>query len=340
MDCREAQLLIQTDLDKELQKDKEACLAEHLAVCGACAGEKAFRERLSFSLHDFGQEAVQAPPELCQTVMGRLRQERRAVFTWLPLAWRKTVAAAATILLLAGGYAGVTAGLKIAGTDKTIVTGPAGVNTDSETVAPDNGDILHSGDGNGGTNGGEGDGNPLIAQNGNADAQKDNVDDNNDSLESLTAEPNEGPKVLLSNGMQIVTTTLRASSGDLAADGAKVVAQAAALGAKAQTFSEQDIDKKVLILRITVASDEAHNLIAGIAGLGTVNDRQDESRDITSLYNDTLIKYYDLQGKLCSPLDSSEKQQLESQAVSYKQQLDAWEAEAGKRIIILLLESN
>jgi hypothetical protein len=160
------------------------------------------------------------------------------------------------------------------------------------------------------------------------------------SSPSMTSPLSDGSNVLLSSGMEIVTTTLRVSSSDLAADGARVVALAAELGAKAQTFSEQNVDKNSLIMRITIASDKAHSLIAGITGTGTLITRQDESRDITSLYNDTLIKYYDLQARICTSQDSAEQQQMETTALSYKQQLDAWEAEAGKRIIILILESN
>ena len=154
---------------------------------------------------------------------------------------------------------------------------------------------------------------------------------------SVTATMADGPKVLLRSGMEIVTTTLRAASEDPAADGARAVALAAEMGAKAQTFSEQGADNAVLILRITVAANQAHNLIAG---LGPINERQDESRDITDIFNDTLVKYYDLQTRICTSGSADELQQMEAQAVSYKQQLDAWETEAGKRIIILILNKS
>ncbi|MFX4262643.1 zf-HC2 domain-containing protein [Pelotomaculum propionicicum] len=341
MDCREAHLLMQPYLDGALQSDKESCLTEHLAGCSKCTRELALQEKLSYELRRLGREAAQAPPELCQTVMGRLHAERRTVFNRLPLSWRRAVAAAAAFLLLAGGSAGVTAGLKLADRGDMLGFGTPAVNSDSGTIAPDSGEFVPGkGDpanSTGASNSSGGDSNPLIAHN-----DQNNTGDsvNSSPLTSLTVPATGGPKVLLSSGMEIITTTLRVTSQDLAGDGARVVAQAAELGAKAQTFSEQDIDKKVLILRITVEADQAHNLISSIAGLGSNNDRQDESRDVTSLYNETLIKYYDLQARICASSDPEEQQVMQAQAVSYKQQLDTWESEAGKRIIILILEHS
>jgi hypothetical protein len=339
MDCREAGLLIQPYVDGALNKDHSACLAEHLAGCEACAGELALQERLSFALRKLGRETEQAPPELCRAVMSRLQGERRSIFTRLPLTWRQTVAAAAAFLLLAGGSAGITAGLKMAGTGKML-----GYDTTADVNTPDGGQALPD---KGGiapgpvdAPGSTGDVNNLSSPQDNSPVSQLADGTGTISSPSVTSPLADGTNVLLSNGMEIITTTLRVSSADLAADGARVVAQAAELGAKAQTFSEQNVDKNSLIMRITIASDKAHSLIAGITGTGTLITRQDESRDITSMYNDTLIKYYDLQARICISQDSVELQQMETMALSYKQQLDAWEAEAGKRIIILILESS
>lgn len=340
MDCREAGLLIQPYLDRALNKDHSACLAEHLAGCEACASELALQERLSFTLHKLGRETEQAPPELCRAVMSRLQAERRSIFTRLPLTWRQSVAAAAAFLLLAGGSAGITAGLKMAGTDKMLgYDTTADVNTpDGGEALPDNGGIAAPGTVN--LPGSTEDDSNLSSPQGSSPVKQIADGTGIISSPSVTSPLADGTNVLLSSGMEIITTTIRVSSADLAADGARVVAQAAELGAKAQTFSEQNVDKNSLIMRITIASDKAHSLIAGIAGTGTLVNRQDESRDITSLYNDTLIKYYDLQARICTSQDSVELQQMETTALSYKQQLDAWEAEAGKRIIILILESS
>jgi anti-sigma factor (TIGR02949 family) len=339
MDCREAGLLIQPYLDGALNKDKAESLAEHLAGCDTCAGELALQERLSFALRKLGRETEQAPPELSRAVMSRLQGERRNIYARLPLTWRQAVAAAAAFLVLAGGSAGITAGLKMADTGKML-----GYDTTSDVNTPDVGDTLPV---NGdiapepvNLPGSTGAVNNLSSPQNSSPVSQLADGTGIVSSPSTTSPPADGTNVLLSSGMEIITTTLRVSSADLAADGARVVAQAAELGAKAQTFSEQNVDKNSLIMRITIASDKAHSLIGGITGTGTLITRQDESRDITSLYNETLIKYYDLQARICTSQDSVEQQQMETTALSYKQQLDAWEAEAGKRIIILILESN
>jgi len=74
--------------------------------------------------------------------------------------------------------------------------------------------------------------------------------------------------------------------------------------------------------------------------LGKVFDRQNESHDITSLYNETLVLHSDLLSRISSVEDTAEKQQMEAQAASYKRQLDTWKAEAGKRAITLWLEGR
>jgi hypothetical protein len=339
MDCREAGLLIQPYLDGALNKDQAEILAEHLAGCDTCAGEMALQERLSFALRKLGRETEQAPPELCPAVMSKLQGERRSIFTRLPLTWRQTVAAAAAFMLLAGGSAGITAGLKMAGTGKML-----GYDTTADVNTPDGGQPLPFNEGiaPGPVNlpGNTGDVNSTSSSQDSSPVSRIASGTSVGSTTSVTSPLVDGTNVLLNSGMEIITTTLRVSSADLAADGARIVAQAAELGAKAQTFSEQNVDKNSLIMRITIASDKAHSLIGGITGTGTLITRQDESRDITSLYNDTLIRYYDLQARICTSQDSAEQQQMETTALSYKQQLDAWEAEAGKRIIILILESS
>jgi hypothetical protein len=121
MDCRKAQYYIRQRLDQLLSEEDNAALEQHLACCEACAGELALQERLSMTLRELGREEIQAPAALSSLIMNNLRPQRRSALAWLPAAWRKTVAAAATLMLLAGGSAGVMNGLNLAGNGKNIV---------------------------------------------------------------------------------------------------------------------------------------------------------------------------------------------------------------------------
>ncbi|MCL6639369.1 MAG: zf-HC2 domain-containing protein [Firmicutes bacterium] len=358
MDCREASLLITLRLDGAISKDEEAALAAHLAGCQACSREMALQERLSGALREIGRDEVQAPAELCGLVMGRLRAERKIAFAWLPAAWRRVMAAAAAVLIVAGGSAGVTAGLKVAGGGKMIGLGtPAKVEVEAGGAAPANGEVppgrenpagapvaqIAAGNAQGGNapvnNEGNSAGGSVSAVN-DAAGVKPGANGGTTSPPRTDPVSMQGPGVLLSSNMKVTSTVLKVVVGDLAEARARAVALAAGAGAQTQVFPEQGGGKKIVIIRITAESGQAPALIAGLGKLGTLADRQDESRDITALYNETMVQYSDLQSRIGSVKDAAERQQLEAQAASYKRQLDAWEAKADKRVIMLWLESS
>jgi len=361
MDCREAIALISPHLDGALSIEENSALAEHLAGCDYCARELALFERLAGALREIGQEEAQAPPELCGLVLGRLRNERRSVLARLPAAWRRSIAAAAAVLFLAGGSAWVAAGLNVAGVGKMVGLGnpakidmdagggsPAGSGGESpgradpgpEPGGPSAPNVEPEEDAPGGPPGGV----TVIPANPGDGAGDVKTVDHGGSGKTIppavvSATP-EGERVLLSSGMKVTSTILKVAVDDLPGSRAKAVSMAAGAGAGAQVFPEQSGGKQIVLLRLTVDSDRASELAAELAGLGKVFDRQDESRDITSLYNESLVLHSDLLSRIGSVEDAAEKQQLEAQAASYKRQLDTWKAEAGKRAITLWLESR
>jgi hypothetical protein len=359
MDCREAIALISPHLDGALSIEENSALAEHLAGCESCAGELALFERLARAWRDVGREDAQAPPELCGLVLGRLRNERRSVLARLPAAWRRSIAAAAAVLFLAGGSAWVTAGLNVAGVEKMISLGtPAKIDMDagggspagSGGGSPDRGDsgpepgapgtpVVEPEEDAPGNPPGDSTANPADPGSGAGDVKAVDRDGKTIPPAVVSATP-EGERVLLSSGMKVTSTILKVAVDDLPGSRAKAVSMAAGAGAGAKVFPEQSGGKQIVLLRLTVDSDRASELAAELAGLGKVFDRQDESRDITSLYNETLVLYSDLLSRISSAEDAAEKQQLEAQAASYKRQLDTWQAEADRRVITLWLESR
>jgi hypothetical protein len=326
-------------IDGAITKNDDTFLEKHLENCGVCSRELALRERFSCALRELGGEEMKAPPEFCGAVMSKLRSERRVSLMWLPVAWRKTIAAAAAILLLAGGSAGVTAGLKLAGGGKIIATNSVqttGVDT-GDNFVPTPGDSAQGGEGAGGTEAGSA-GNTGTDDPGGKDitAVNSEVLSENKTGGSITA----SQTALLSSGLKVTGTILKSAVDDLGEARAKAVALAAGAGASTQVFPEQYGGRNIVVIRFAVPSDSAPDLIAGLSGIGKLFDRTDESRDITSLYNETLVQYLDLQSRISSTQNAEERSQMESQAASYKVQLDAWDTEAGKQIVTLWLECN
>lgn len=336
MDCRNALILISLQLDGVLTNKENAALAEHLAGCDACARELALSRRLSGALREMGSEAIEAPPELCGLVIDKLRAGQRPVLWRIPEAWRKAVAAAAAILMLAGGSVGVTTGLKMAGFNKMVAYEPAPMVSDGSggtvpvTAQPPDGTPLQSAPLQGDV---------VVGPDGdNTGIPEEVLPESPASGARITSIPDAGGlPVLLSSELKINSTVLKVAVDDLAEARARSVAMAAGAGALTQVFPE---GKNDVMIRLTVAADKAPQLVADLAGTGALIDREDASNNVTGSYNETVVQYNDLQHRLSAAQDDLERQQLQSQAAACKQLLDAWRAEAGKRVITLWLEGK
>jgi len=347
MDCRTAEMLISLQPDDQLTIEENAWLAVHIANCRACASEQQLQERLSRTLEDIGRFELEAPAELGSLVMNKLRSQRRSLLTYIPATWRKAMAAAAALLLIAGSSAGITGFLKMAGGGKTVglettptilsdggsgYMAPGGSTGQS---APDSA-ALSQGEG---ISGGTPDNEPNTQGTEGAfkDATPTAVAPDKSTSPSRIA---GGETALLSSGMKVTSTVLKFAVNDLASARAKAVSIAAGFGATNQIFPEQSSGRQILVMRLTIRSDQAPGLISNLGQVGSVVDRQDEIRDLTPLYNETLVEYDDLLARQSTVQDPEEQRKLEVQAASYKQQLDAWAEEAGKRVIMVWLEGE
>lgn len=337
MDCNEFNKMIMPHLDGLLQDEQSCLLEKHAACCSSCSCELAAQARLSNALREIGREETEAPPELCSLVMSSLKQERRGYLSRIPLTWRQAAAAAAALLLLAGGSAGVTAGLKLASGGKAIATNPI-QSTEMDTggnVAATIGDNTQQGNAGVSASGNNGDTTEGNGQETFTISQEKAANNSAPRIDNAAS-----PTALLSSGLKITSTIFKMNVDNLTEARAKTVALAAGVGAVTQVFPEQYGGKNIVVIRIAVPSDSAAELIAGLSAIGLPYERMDESRDITSLYNETMVQYLALQTRISSSQNTGEKQQLEEQSASYKQQLDVWNAEAGKQIITLWLEAE
>ncbi|TEB04250.1 hypothetical protein Psch_03975 [Pelotomaculum schinkii] len=353
MDCRTAERLISLQPDGQLTQAESFELAAHIANCRTCAYEHLLQERLSRTLREIGRAEIEAPVELRSSVMNRLKQERRSLLKYIPAAWRKSVAAAAALLFIAGSSAGVTAGIwRMVGDGGKMVVlepSPPAVSADDggEHVVPGNPDEA-AGAGTGGAVD-----SPGVLQDGGASGSSPG-----DIHESEAGGTEAGPPAgapgktevaqsapggefeFCHESMKVTKTSLMLTVNDIDSARGKAVSIADASGAASQVFSEQNNGRPVLVMRMTVASDQASGLISNLGQVGAVVDRQDESSDLTPLYNKTLIEYNDLLARQSTVQDPAEQQKMETQAASYEQQLAGWKEEAGKRVVMVRLESN
>jgi len=369
MECSRAKRLISLQPDGQLTVEESALLAMHLAECPACAREQQLQQRLSGVLRELGRVTEPAPVDFTSRVMQELKAQRRGVLSYIPLAWRKVVAAAAAALMLVAGASGGATDLwrLVTGGGKNMALeprGPAGVdgsrtgeyialNSPDVTNAPNTTAPLGVSDpfaGDAGTgppadpaqpDEPAGAGEIATPRTGGAAGNEAGAAGNTPEVESLmAANAPAGTTALLSDSMKVTSTVLKFAVGDIDAARAKAVSIAAGAGAANQVFPEQNSGKPVLVMRMTIEAARAGDLINSLQQVGNLVDRQDESRDLTTLYNETVLRYNDLLQRRSQAQDAAEQQKLAAQAAAYKQQLDAWSEEAGKRVLMVWLEEK
>jgi hypothetical protein len=359
MDCREALPLISPYLDGELADNKQTELLEHTAGCKACAYELILQEHICKTLKNMGNE-IQAPPGLCSLVMQGVAGQRRGILRVLSPRLQRAIAVAATVLVMAGGSAGLTvatlktdAGSKVIGyyTSPPSTIEPAqntnplpeddgnSISRPVNPVTPVDGESTPGFTGNGtGAEGSTGTGENSEEPQVNASP---GIDTNNGIFSAAATSEVDGPRVFLNNTeVKINSTMMKIAVDELDAAKTRALSLAIDSGAVAHVYPKQDNGKNLLYMRIKVTPEQAPRLIEGLSGLGLLVDRQDETRDITSLYNETMVNYNSIIYQKDIEQDNTVKQQLEAQASSYKQQLDTWAEEASNRVINLWLESE
>ena len=368
MDCQKAMNLLSLYVDGSLTgKNDDRAIQEHLSACKACSSEYDLQKRLSGTMNSFNQYEIQAPPDLCTNIMGQIRQERKRVY-WFPTAWRKTIAAVASILLIAGMSLGITGNLvnmANKGSEPKISTHSPQVATNNESEVtnqnkPSQSSVDQQNDteqqlADKDTSSNSTDVPPKKAA---IDSVQESSTVSSDTGEipskttkitatneqkpvAATVKPSDTAKpVLLSSKMRVTSTTLKVSVNDPNESRIKAVAMAAGAGASTQLFPEQNGSKKIMLMRLTVASEQTPQLISELTGLGIVVDRYDENRDITSSYNEKSVQYAELQSKIEATTETEERRQLENQAAGLRKTMDSLQAEASKKVILLWLEEK
>lgn len=145
-------------------------------------------------------------------------------------------------------------------------------------------------------------------------------------------------KVFLNKTRFITTSMLKVQVGSL--EQARSTAMNLAWSEDARLTSEyttQNEGHKNIILRLTVPNEQAQPFVKRLAELGTVVMQDTSKKDITANFASTLKEYQSLKAEQATASDD-EKESLDSQIVFLEKQLQSWDEESGKQVVILILE--
>lgn len=328
MNCLQARELFSPHMDDMLEASERESLMRHLEECRVCGKEFKAWERVSQSLRALVDDCpYEVPTSLCTNVISELKLTKKIRMP--AVSWRKAVATAAAVLVLASGPALVNTGMKLFNGRPAVVT----ENPKDSQVTPDNtgGEEITNNTNSGGPgpenrdritpdSGGQSQPEPNTAP-----AGKTAI-----TPESTAAKVSKANvySVLLNTKMEITSTLLKVktSSQDPVFT---ALTTAKAAGATTQLLDNQIMDgRKVSIIRMVVPENNAQGLIGQLSGMGHVINKENETRDITARYNETLLQYEELVEKGDPGAQSLEKQ------------LESWKKEIGSHIVVLWLEQG
>jgi len=350
IDCYTARELFFDVSEKELNSTDADALRAHEASCEECRRQFEEWGPLRSALRNPGLK-VAPPPGFTAGVMARIAEVAPEAWVTTKTAggsrffgyfknsvWAKGIAAAAVILALLMGSASLATrlpGLQIArnnpGYNRTIQDqrNPENTVTTPKTPVPEKGreDVQ-----------------PAPVKPGPAPPGKETGKGPSSSPVTGTttqvASGNTGnaEKVFLNKTRFITTSMLKVQVGSL--EQARSAAMNLAWSEDARLTSEyttQNEGHKNIILRLTVPNEQAQPFVKRLAELGTVVLQDTSKKDITANFASTLKEYQSLKAEQATASDS-EREHLDSQIAFLEKQLQSWDEESNKQVVILLLE--
>ncbi len=353
--CIEAQELFYNIGEEKLNPEAARKLRAHEASCpDCCTAFRAWREVRSA----LREARVSPPPAFAAGVVARIteqgcrnsaasREARRA--GWLRWDWAKGLAAAAVILALLTGsvsfavkYWPAKAGNYIAERKENAV----GKNASAPGKPAPRADETRGDTENPGTREQNPD-SPGTA------TEESGSPQHPDAPRQMPAvkEPNKNPvvaannpgkteerKVFLNKTRIIKTTMLKVAVADLdsARDRSREIARSTGAEVSSE-LSAQSNGHRSIILRFTLAPERAERFLADLAALGEVSARDATTQDVTASFARALEEYQALKAQQAAAPES-ERARLESQINFLEQQLQNWDQEAGRQVVILWLE--
>lgn len=356
IDCTKAQELFFERAEKALSRAELDALLAHEASCRECRCSFEEWGRLRSALRQ-PELKVAAPPEFTRGVMARIAEVAPEAAAARAGAGARLIghlkggllgrglAAAAVILALLTGSLSLTTrlpGLKVANNGagyKRVVREERSQKGSAVNPQPVTSEKAEKGDGLNQTA-------PVTpdkpASSGDAAGKPATVAPK-DAPRVATGNPvgsgGNGEKVFLNKTRVITTTILKLQVADLQQARSSVIGLAGSEGAYLQSeFTTQNNGHQDIILRLTVPDQEAQPFIGRLSGLGTpISPPQVSREDITASFASTLKEYQALKAEQATaPAD--EKERLNNQITFLENQLQSWDEESNKQVVIVLLE--
>jgi len=362
--CLEARQLFSAHLDGELAPAEGELLRAHLAECGACAADFELERAVSLVLRESAvadpltrqsgyprvprltrqsgyPRVPRAPEGFARGVTAAIEKRRRGRAVGWFGGWRPALAAAAAFIMIATaslGY-GVQQWL---GRGPVIAHDPPGPGgkltvqlpgpgpTGTETQAPGAG--AEPGTPGGGS-----------AEPGQATAPPQAGPDVRTTRDPGATQVAVAPveqKVFLNKPRSIESTLLKLNVDDLAQVRDKALLMSGSVGASCQSQVAQTEGARAEVLRFTVDPAQADGFAGGLAGLGRVTVRQSDTRDITAQFAEALEQYQELLAQRPRVTDPGELATLDGRIASLERQLTEWDREAGRHVVVLVLQQN
>jgi hypothetical protein len=338
MKCKEANNLISPYMDGELPAPLRQELEFHLNSCQLCWTRYKEMTQLSRIFKSFGEEILPAPDGFKDQVLLRIKEKHNASrpesMRNLIKSWKKTAAAAAAMVIvaLAGFNFALPWGMQIADNQgKPVVNNPA-VNKAAEKNNPDNSSTT-----------------PYIdnstepGEPGSIQEPGSNTGQNAGSDPATEVEPpkTENPPVLLNAGQQNIKTTLLkiAVFDTITAPVETAVNIAHDMGGQSENLGQQVKDNVTYTqLKITVSREAENDIINKLSKLGTIYSKEEDFKDISSAYTNTLEQYYNLNSQKSGTKDKAELEVINSKLNNLIDKLGAFQQQAEKVTIVLWLQ--
>ncbi|SFQ97840.1 zf-HC2 domain-containing protein [Desulfoscipio geothermicus] len=364
MNCSQVKKLIPEWLDGELEHVQSMTVKDHVAACRDCRAEADFWRELGATLRG-GMEDIKAPPGFAAGVMAQLPKQhgstaRHSLFD----RWKRSVAVAATFLLVAVGSAGAYMNwggnivTRVADNNPRQVIKPP-VEQPGDINIPNTGP-QQSGEagspveqsGSGGTEQGAApgpDGNNARGTGGNSESTQHTPSGNGTAQPAAPdgaggstpdAAVNAGQYALLNieKDRVVERTLLKINVGDLDAAHGQALALINETGAAYEVLGTENAPTGSReTLKITVSSSLSGKLMAGLKTLGQVVTADTQREDINARYNEKVEQYLSLKAQL-QGASAVEREQLQVKMAGIEAQLRSWDREADTDTIILWLE--
>lgn len=364
MNCSQVKKLIPEWLDGELEHVQSMTVKDHVAACRDCRAEADFWRELGATLRG-GMEDIKAPPGFAAGVMAQLPKQhgstaRHSLFD----RWKRSVAVAATFLLVAVGSAGAYMNwggnivTRVADNNPGQVSKPP-VEQPGDINIPNTGP-QQSGDagspveqpGSGGTEQGAAPGpaeNDARGTGGNSEstqhtpsgtgtAQPAAPDGAGDSAPDAAVNAGQYALLNIEKDRVVERTLLKINVGDLDAAHGQALALINETGAAYEVLGTENAPTGSReTLKITVSSSLSGKLMAGLKTLGQVVTADTQREDINARYNEKVEQYLSLKAQL-QGASAVEREQLQVKMAGIEAQLRSWDREADTDTIILWLQ--